>query len=316
MGKITRLLLVFTVLTAVLFGCAQPENTRPNESRSSDSAENNSDVLVVYYSQSGNTQKVAKCIQTNTKGDIYQIEIENPYPDDMYETSHRAEEERNTEDYPKLKGLSPDLSQYQTIYIGGPVWSHTLASPLIRYLKDNDFTGKNIKPFWTDAGNPGNYEQEFKNYATTGNVLSGTGFSHVSSMNDDELSNKVNDWIYSKTHITLTAGDINIKAQLNDSIAAQEFKELLPITLSMTRMGEHEYYSSLGVELSEDDPQQTGYEIGDLAYWTPGNLFAIYFDEPEDEPEGLIILGEVIDDIEKIKNLENSQKITISLVNE
>ena len=117
----------------------------------------------------------------------------------------------------------------------------------------------------------------------------------------------------SQNEITITAGNTTVKAKLNDTKAAQELKQLLPLTLSMTRMGEHEYYSSLGTDLSEDDEKQTGYEIGDLAYWTSGDLFAIYFDEPDEAPEGLIILGEITDDMEKIKQLGNPQEMTIKL---
>lgn len=130
----------------------------------------------------------------------------------------------------------------------------------------------------------------------------------------------INNWINlsdstSQSHkkITLTSGETSVQAQLNDTKAAQEFKALLPVTLSMTRMGEHEYYSSLSTNLSEEDKTQTGYKIGNLAYWTPGDLFAIYFDEPDKAPEGLIILGNITDDIDKIRELGNPAEITISL---
>lgn len=55
-------------------------------------------------------------------------------------------------------------------------------------------------------------------------------------------------------------------------------------------MGDHEYYSSLGESLSNDYITQAGYDIGNLAYCTPGDLFAIYFDDTDEEPEGLIII--------------------------
>ena len=52
---------------------------------------------------------------------------------------------------------------------------------------------------------------------------------------------------------------------------------MLPVTLSMTRMGEHEYYGALEQALTHTEDLQTGYAVGDLAFWTPGDLLAFYF---------------------------------------
>lgn len=68
-------------------------------------------------------------------GGVMKIEIENPYPDDMYEISDLAKEERESGNLPKLKDDLPELTSYETIYIGGPVWSNTLSSPIIKYLE-------------------------------------------------------------------------------------------------------------------------------------------------------------------------------------
>lgn len=315
MRKIIKSSMVLMLSAILLSGCSQPETAE----KQNQNVPYSNETLIIYYSLSGNTKTVAENIQKATGGDIYQLDINDDYPDDMYETSERAKEERDSGKYPELKGTLPDLTRYKTIYIGGPVWSHTLASPLITYLNDNDFTDKDIIPFWTDAGDPGDYENAFASYLKTGNLKQGIGFSNVSSLNEDEMYQLVHQLTgYSsmteiKNEITITAGNTTIKAELNDTKAAQELKQLLPLTLSMTRMEEHEYYSSLGTDLSEEDKKQTGYEIGDLAYWTPGDLFAIYFDEPDSEPEGLIILGKITDDIEKIKQLGNPQEITIAL---
>lgn len=80
------------------------------------------------------------------------------------------------------------------------------------------------------------------------------------------------------------------------SEAAREFAAMLPIMVSTTRMGEHEYYGSLQIPLTHTDTLQTGYKVGDLAFWTPGDLFAVYFDEPEEAPERLVILGHITSD--------------------
>jgi len=61
---------------------------------------------------------------------------------------------------------------------------------------------------------------------------------------------------------------------------------------------------------------QTGYAIGDLAFWTPGDLFAVYFDEPDDDPEGLMILGHIISDMSVFDNLGGSVEMQIDFLSE
>ena len=54
---------------------------------------------------------------------------------------------------------------------------------------------------------------------------------------------------------------------------------------------------------------------GDLAFWTPGDLFAMYFDEPEDDPEGLMILGRITTDLSVFDNLGSPEEVSVELVN-
>lgn len=114
-----------------------------------------------------------------------------------------------------------------------------------------------------------------------------------------------------ENRITITAGNTTIEAQLNESEAAKEFASRLPLTISMNRMGDHEYYGSLDQPLTHAEDTQVGYKVGDFAFWTPGDLFALYFDEPESPPEGLMILGEVTSDLEEVRALGNNEEMTI-----
>lgn len=58
---------------------------------------------------------------------------------------------------------------------------------------------------------------------------------------------------------------------------------------------------------------QTGYEVGDLAFWTPGDLVALYFDEPDEEPEGLMILGRIISDMSLFEDMDSLVEMHIQL---
>lgn len=111
----------------------------------------------------------------------------------------------------------------------------------------------------------------------------------------------------------ITVDGVEILAQLNDSEAAREFRERLPLTFSMTRMGEHKYYGGLEMPLAHTADVQTGYTVGDMGFWTPGDLFAVYFDEPDENPEGLMILGHLISDISVFSDMESSVEMQIDL---
>lgn len=283
-------------------------------------------VLIVYYSYSGVTKGVSEMLQEKTGGDIFELVPENPYSDDMYEASDRAEEELESGELPELTGELPDLSEYDFILIGGPVWSEKAAPPLAAYLSQTDFGGKVVVPFWTYNSNEGAYEEDVTGYIQNAEIRNSLGLAHASSMEDSELGQALEQWLEAVkgvpemssvqgdgTAVTLTIGGREIHAVLNDSPQAKEFQEMLPLTIPMTRMGEHEYYGSLPQPLTHTEELQTGYTVGDLAFWTPGDLFALYFDEPEDAPEGLMILGRITSDLAVFDQLGNSEEVRMEL---
>lgn len=282
-------------------------------------------VLIVYFSYSGVTEGVSEMLQEKTGGDIFELVPTEAYSDDMYEASDRAAEELESGNLPELAGELPDLADYDTILIGGPVWSEKAAPPVVSYLSQTDFDGKAVAPFWTYLNNEGAYEDDVIRYIQNAEIQESLGLAHASSMEDEEMNQALDQWLNTilgensihtadeETKITLTIGGEKIDAVLNDSAAAKEFQAMLPLTLSMTRMGEHEYYDALPQPLTHADNLQTGYTVGDLAFWTPGDLFALYFDEPQKEPEGLMILGRIISDLSVFDDMGNPEKVRIEL---
>lgn len=330
-GIILSLLLAFCL---ALSACSAPTiQTDSNDSVPSDTSgssvaqepvqtpEASSNVLIVYYSYSGVTEGIAQTLQEKTGGDLYEIEVVEPYPDNNQETSDRAAEERESGNLPALQGELPVLDGYDVILVGGPVWTSTLATPVMSYLEQTNFKGKTVAPFWTDAGNPGNYAADFPAQAQNGEIMEGLGLSHVASYETAELEQELDNWLSgiglaegaesAASEISITVGDTVISAELNDSEAAREFAAALPVTVSMTRMGEHEYYGSLDTPLTHTEDLQTGYTVGDLAFWTPGDLFAVYFDEPDEAPEGLMILGRITSDMALFNDMASSVEMQI-----
>lgn len=289
---------------------------------------NGGKVLIVYFSYSGVTEGVSEMLKEKTGGDLFELLPVEPYSDDMYEASGRAAEELASGNLPEIIGELPDLSEYDTILVGGPVWSEKAAPPVTSYLSQTDFEGKKVAPFWTYNNNEGDYEKDVTGYIRNAEILSSLGMAHASSMEDVEMNQELDQWITAilgedfvntnetEIKIILTFGGEQVEAVLNDSTAAKEFQEMLPLTLSMTRMGEHEYYDALPQPLTHAEEVQTGYTVGDLAFWTPGDLFAMYFDEPEKAPEGLMILGRITSDLSVFDNFGNPEEVQIAIAKE
>lgn len=105
--------------------------------------------LVAYYSQSGQTKRMAEMIAEKTGADLYEIEPVRKYNADMWKAWDEAQAERQENNYPALKGELPDISGYDVILIGGASWGYTLANPVTSFVRKMDFSGKKVTAFWT-----------------------------------------------------------------------------------------------------------------------------------------------------------------------
>lgn len=108
-------------------------------------------ILIAYYSYSGNTKSAAEKIQSVVGGDLYEIKPVQQYPNDYNEVVAIAKKEKAQNYKPELIKKC-DISGYNTIFIGSPVWWWTYATPVRTFLSENDFTGKTIMPFCTHGG--------------------------------------------------------------------------------------------------------------------------------------------------------------------
>ena len=108
-------------------------------------------ILIAFYSHSGNTKTVAEKIQEITDGDLYEIKTNHEYPKNYTDIVNQAKKEKEQEFKPELTEHI-DISNYDTIFIGSPVWWYTFASPVRTFLSENDFSGKTIIPFCTHGG--------------------------------------------------------------------------------------------------------------------------------------------------------------------
>lgn len=114
----------------------------------------NAKSIIIYWSRSGSTELLASKIADQTKADIFEIQLQNPYPANYQKTLARANRERETGNPPKVVRDLPSLKHYDHVYLGYQTWAMTLSQPLQGFLRQygGEFSGKVISPFETQGG--------------------------------------------------------------------------------------------------------------------------------------------------------------------
>ena len=148
-------------------------------------------VLVVYYSASGNTARVAKDIAAATGADLFEIVPTQVYTsDDLNWTNANSRVSREHDDeslrnVPLTSTTVADWSSYDTVFIGYPIWWGIAAWPMSSFVSANDFSGKNVVPFCTSLSSGiGQSGKLLAELAGTGSWLDGYRFSSSTTAND------------------------------------------------------------------------------------------------------------------------------------
>ena len=141
MKKINLIIAIATVALA-LVSCKTGNEQQKEEQEAKK-------VLVLYYSQTSNTKAVADEIAKKLGADIEEIVAKDPYDGDFQTTIDRCIKEREQGIVPEIKPIAADLTKYDVVFIGYPVWFGTYAPPIAKFLEDVDLGGKKIVPFCT-----------------------------------------------------------------------------------------------------------------------------------------------------------------------
>ena len=165
-----------------------PDDTANGEA---DNTTSGGKVLVVYYSASGNTKRVAEDIAETAGGDLFEITPTEPYTsDDLNWTNSdsrvsREHDDESLRDVPLTTTEVENWDDYDTVFIGYPIWWGIAAWPVDNFVKENDFTGKTVIPFCTAAtsgiGDSGNLLEEMTG---TGDWKEGERFHGGASESD------------------------------------------------------------------------------------------------------------------------------------
>lgn len=221
MKRLTALLLsVVLVLSLAACGSAnkpassttQPETSAPTEQPTNEPSESSSTApaesepetqpetgktLMVYYSASGNTERVAKDIAEAAGADLFEIVPTEVYTsEDLNWTNpdsrvSREHDDESLRDVPLTTTEVPDWDSYDTVFIGYPIWWGIAAWPVDTFVKNNDFTGKTVIPFATSSSSGmGQSGSLLADMAGTGEWQEGQRFS--SGVSSDDVQSWVN----------------------------------------------------------------------------------------------------------------------------
>lgn len=108
----------------------------------------NENILIVCYSYSGRTRRIAEMIQKQTGGRLSRIYPRQPYPADFERLLVQVREEVRTGTKPILLPTNENADEYDVIFAGSPNWCGTIAPPLAAWMSKNDLTGKILLPFF------------------------------------------------------------------------------------------------------------------------------------------------------------------------
>jgi len=277
------------------------------------------DTLVIYFSRTGNTEKIAEYLIDITNADSYVIEAAVPYSDadiKYQDDNCRANKEQNDKTVrPEIANPIDSIDSYDTIFLGYPIWWGQEPRIIDTFLESYDFSDKTVIPFCT-SGSSGiaASEKNIKALVPIGNQLEGKRFSASATkedvkawydtlpLNDEKTDNK----------LKISVNGTELTATLEDNSSAQALTELLKqgnITVDMSDYGNFEKVGELPQSLPKNDEKITTVP-GDIILYQ-GNKITIYYAENTWDFTKLGHINNITQ--EELKTLLGDGDVTVSL---
>lgn len=256
-------------------------------------AEISSDILIVNFSCTGNTKRIAEKAADYLDADLYEIIPEIPYNDDdlnYSDQSCRANiEQANDKARPEISGQSLELSKYDTVVISFPIWWGKEPRIIDTFMEEYDFTGKKLACFCTSGSSGISQAEENLHAYTQDNEWFGAirfaqdatdkeitdGLASLGLSPSEKKETEKTDMI---AKINVAVGDYTFTATLEDNEAAHELLEMIkekPLTLNLSDYSGFEKVGSLGRSLTRSD-RHTTTKSGDIVLYNGNNIVVFY----------------------------------------
>ena len=288
--------------------------------------------LIIFYSLSGNTKAVVEQLRGLTGADVLEIQTVRPYPSDFHAVVEQAREERRTNFLPPIQPVTVNWHDYDTIYLGFPIWGNTIPQPMATYLSQNNLAGKTVIPFCTHDGyGVGRSYQVVAEYCPDATMLAGFDMLGSNAREARQLLgawlNRIglgaassaqpasNDPAMAGTPITITIGDTVLSGVLNNGPEAREFIKRLPVTVDMGQFGGREYYGGVSERIQTNTEGRLRFDDGDITYCPQNNTVAIFYAQTDQPNLGMrvIPMGKVTSELSPFQTMQRNIQVTFSL---
>ncbi len=290
-----KLIIIITIILSFLLitGC------RKEEEKKKEPIKNNSNYnsLVLYFSATGTTKKVAKKIAIVTQSDIIEIIPTEKYKDEdlNYNSDCRANREQNNpKARPPIKNTI-DISQYDVIYLGYPIWWGTNPKIILTLLDTYDFSNKIIIPFCTSGSTDINGSvNDLRKYNPKLTILTGRRFTtdvttkEILEFTDKELNT-----------MKVKINDVEYEMTLENNDTVKELMNYVPFKGTMQELNGNEKYLYLDKSFKTNSTNPKRINKGDVMFY--GDNCLVLFYESFDTTYSYTKLGH----IDNLPNLGN-----------
>ena len=282
-------------------------------------------------SDPGNVQQLAGWIQEETGGELFSIQVTDPYPSEWGACLERANEERGQDARPALvEPQVENLEQYGMVFLGYPNWWYGVPMALLTFLEENDLSGKDVYLFCshgtgglarsveiiTEAAPEANisdnifdcYEEDAP--ASQGDIQAWVAELGLSQP-QETTSIEMEESNVETNQISVTCGDTQVVYELNDSSAAQSLLSQLPLTVEVEDFSTNEKVFYPPQELDTSDTPLAEGGAGTLAYYAPWGDVVLFYDSFSANGS-LYELGEAVSGVENIGQMSGT--ITVETV--
>lgn len=274
----------------------------------------------------GTTEYIAGIIKQSVGGALHLIETKEFYSGDFDEVREKNHDEMEENYLPPLKESDLDISKYDTVFIGYPVWATDVPQAVLSFLEEYDLSGKTVIPFCTHDGyGAGSSYETVEKASHAGKCLDGLA---VEAEDVPSAQDTVVNWLESigiagkkdsasqgETAIKISIGDKVLDGVIYDTALAQEIKSKFPLTVTMSGYGGREYYGGIEFTPEKVSGGQLNFENGDITYCETNNSMAIFYaqtDHPDLTME-VIPIGKVTSDLSVFDTLDSTEDITFTL---
>ena len=275
-------------------------------------------VLVAYFSCTGTTESVAGLIADIMNADTYRIEAQNPYTeaDRNYNNSdsRTSREQNDPAVRPAIAGTVKNLSSYDIVFLGYPIWWRQAPRILSTFVESCDFSNITVIPFCTSGSSDiGQSDDTLAEQAGGGNWLQGRRFSGGATKAEiqtwiNEIRGDTN--VENTLHLSVNDTEVSVAWEDNESVDALiELVASKPLTIKMSMYGGFEQVGSLGSNLPRNDAQMNT-QAGDIVLYS-GNQIVVFYDS---NSWAYTRLGKISNkSVEEIADLLGNEDVTISI---